>query len=206
MSEYRNVLLTDEDTIKTFSNISDNIDGQYISPSIYMAQRQDLEETCGTELVRKLQTLIGTGEINLIENEDYKELLDEYISDYLTYATIVKLIPILSFKINNMGGMRTEDEKAYGLSYDEVWGLKSYYSHQADYFKYRLQRFLIANYAKFPELVTYKSIADLQTNLYSAAGCDVWLGGCRGSKTNYNKPTLKDKYDFPSSDNTKNNK
>ena len=171
-----------------------------------MAQRQDLEETCGTELVRKLQTLIGTGEINLIENEDYKELLDEYITDYLTYATIVKLIPILSFKINNMGGMRTEDEKAYGLSYDEVWGLKSYYSHQADYFKYRLQRFLIANYAKFPELVTYKSIADLQVNLYSSASVPIWLGGCRGGKTNYTKPSLKEIYNFPSSDNNKKKK
>lgn len=202
MNEYRNVLLCSEDEIKTFGNISDNVDGKYISPAIYTAQRQDLEETCGTELVKKIQYLIGTGEIELVENSHYKWLLDEYITDYMIYASITELIPILSFKINNMGANRTEDEKVYSLSYNEVFALQDHYKHQADYFKYRLQRFLIANYADYPELVTYKSIEDLQSNLYSAAGCSLWLGGARTPK-NAQKPSLKDIYNFPSNSNKK---
>ena len=200
--EYRNVLLCNEDSIKTFSNISDNVDGKYISPAIYTAQRQDLEETIGTVLVRKLQYLVGNNEIDDLENCKYKELLDDYITDFMIYATIGKLIPIISFKLSNMGSIRTEDEKVYGLSYSEVFNLSDYYKHQADYFKYRLQRFLIANYSDYPELVTYKSIADLQVNLYSAASVPLWLGGERCPK-NYKKPSLKSIYNFPSSSNIK---
>lgn len=203
--EYRNVLLCNEDSIKTFSNISDNVDGKYISPAIYTAQRQDLEETIGTVLVRKLQYLVGNNEIDDLENCKYKELLDDYITDFMIYATIGKLIPIISFKLSNMGSIRTEDEKVYGLSYSEVFNLSDYYKHQADYFKYRLQRFLIANYSDYPELVTYKSIADLQTNLYSAASVPLWLGGCRNPK-NTQKPSLKEIYNFPSSGNNKKKK
>lgn len=205
MNEYRNVLLCDEDSIKTFSNISDNVDGKYISPAIYTAQRQDLEETIGSLLVKKLQELIANGSLEDEENKHYRILLDDYITDFMIYASIVKLIPILSFKISNMGANRTEDDKVYNLSYDEIFGLKDYYSNQADYFKYRLQRYLIANYQYFPELVTYKSIADLQTNLYSAAGCDVWLGGARNPR-NAQKPSLKDIYNFPSSNDKKGGK
>lgn len=203
--EYRNVLLCNEDSIKTFSNISDNVDGKYISPAIYTAQRQDLEETIGTVLVRKLQYLVGNNEIDDLENCKYKELLDDYITDFMIYATIGKLIPIISFKLSNMGSIRTEDEKVYGLSYSEVFNLSDYYRHQADYFKYRLQRFLIANYSDYPELVTYKSIADLQSNLYSSASVPIWLGGSRCPK-NYKKPSLQSIYNFPSSGNNKKKK
>lgn len=202
MNNFKNVLLCNEEDIKMYSNISDNVDGKYISPSIYTAQRQDLEETIGSELVKKLQYLVGIGDIDKIENEKYKILLDDYISDFMIYASIVKLIPILSFKINNMGTTRNEDDKNYNLSYNETFNLKDYYQKQADYFKYRLQRFLIANYSDYKELYRYKSIEDLQSNLYSAASVPIWLGGAQNPK--YAKePTLKDIYNFPSSDDDK---
>lgn len=200
MNKYRDILLCSEDTIKTYTNINDNTSGEYILPSIYMAQRAELEETVGSSLVKKIQELIGTNQIDNIANKRYKELLDDYITDYLAYASIVRLIPIVSIKIGNAGAVRTEDEKVTGLAYSEVFNLKDYYQNQADYLKYRLQRYLIANYQYFPELVTWKSIEDLQTNLYSAANVPIWLGGSRGKgglepvdRGQY----LRAKYNFP---------
>lgn len=199
---YNNVLLVSEDYIKTFTNISDNVSGDYILPAIYFAQRQGLEECIGTELTRKLQYLVGSGEIDLEKYEPYKRLLDDYIQDFLAFLALSEIIINTSFKINNLGSNRTDDEKAYNLSYDETFKLKDYYRNKADYLMYRLQRFLIANYNKYPELVTYKSIADLQTNLYSAASVPIFLGGARNPK--YTKePSLKDIYNFPSSDDKK---
>lgn len=202
MNRYRDILLCSEDTIKTYTNINDNTSGEYISPAIYMAQRAELEETVGSMLVKKLQELIGTCTLENEENKHYRELLDDYITDYLAYASIVRLIPIISFKLGNAGAVRTEDEKVYGLSYTEVFGLKDHYQQQADYLKYRLQRYLIANYQDYPELVTWKSLEDLQCNLYSAANVPIWLGGERCPK-NYTKPSLKSLYNFPSSTNKK---
>lgn len=200
--EYRNVLLCNEDYIKTFTNISDNISGDYILPAIYFAQRQNLEECLGTALVRKLQELVGNEEIENFENEHYKILLDDYIQDYLAFQAVSEIVVNTSFKINNLGANRTDDEKAYGLSFSEVYKLRDYYKGKADYLMYRMQRFLIANYADYPELVEYKTIADLQTNLYSAADVPIFLGGARNPK-HAHKPSLKELYNFPSSDNKK---
>lgn len=176
---YRDVLLISEDTIKTYTNISDNVAGDYLLPAISVAQRSALESILGTSLVRKIQTLIVDGQISYSENAAYKDLLDEYITDFLCYASVVELIPIVSFKINNVGAARTEEEKATAVSFNEVFKLKDYYADKAEYFALRMQRYIIANYSKYPELSDYKSIEDIRANLYSAAGCSIWLGGAR---------------------------
>ena len=177
--KYKDILLCGEDDIKTYSNLNDNTDGKYIAPAIFMAQKNDLEGILGTQLVRKIQELVGSNRIEDIENEYYKELLDEYIVDYLTYASIVRLIPIVSFKIGNSGVVRTDEEKVVGMSYNETFSLKDYYQNQADYLMFRMQKYLIANYSKFPELGKCKTIEDIRANLYSAANVSIFLGGCR---------------------------
>lgn len=176
---YRDILLCSEDVIKTYTNISDNVSGDYLLPAINVAQRSDLEEIIGSQLVRKLQELVAENTITYDENKQYRELLDEYITDFLCYASIKELIPIVSFKINNVGAHITEEEKAMSVSFNEVFKLKDFYEDKAEYFALRLQKYLIANYNKFPELSNYKSMADFRANLNSAAGCNIWLGGPR---------------------------
>lgn len=179
---YTDILLTSEDIIKTYTNLNDNTSGEYIQPAMYMAQKNDLEGVLGTPLVRKLQELVATDMIEEAEYEKYKELLDDYITDFLAYATIVRIIPIVSFKIGNAGVIRTDEEKVVGMAFDEVFSLSDYYQNQADYLMYRMQKFLIANYNKYPELSKYKSVADIQANLYSAANVGIFLGGIRNKK------------------------
>lgn len=179
---YTDILLISEDTVKSYTNISENIDGKYLLPAISVAQRSRLEGILGTSLVRKMQTLIEDGSISYGENNHYKELLDEYITDYLSFATIVELIPIVSFKIRNVGTVVTEEEKVNTVSFNEVFKLKDYYEDKADYFALRMQKYLSENYNSFPELSTYKSLEDLKPNLYSAANCSIFLGGKRNKK------------------------
>lgn len=182
--EYRDILLTSEDAIKTYSNISDNISGDYLLPAIHIAQRTDLEGIIGTALVSKLQTLIAEDTINYGENSHYKVLLDEYISDFLCYAAIKELIPMVSFKVNNVGAARTEEEKTSTVSFNEVFKLKDYYQDKADYFAMRMQRYLVANYNKFPEL-NDSTLENIKANIKSAASCSIFLGGPRGRKIKY---------------------
>jgi hypothetical protein len=144
-----------------------------------MAQRNELEGCLGTQLVRKIQELVGTNQIEELEYEAYKDLLDDYITDYLAYATIVRIIPIVSFKIGNAGVIRTDEEKVVNMAYGEVFNLADYYKNQADYLKFRMQKYLIANYSKYPELSKHKTIEDIKANLYSAANVPIWLGGAR---------------------------
>lgn len=179
MNPYKDVLLCAEDTIKTYTNLNDNTAGKYILPAIYMSQHQNLESILGTLLVEKLQELVATNHINDNENEHYKVLLDDYVIDFLAYSSIVKLIPIISFKIGNAGVVRTEDEKVIGMSYTEVFGLADYYQHQADYLQYRIQKYLLQNYSKYKELKQYTTIDKIKSNILTSANCSIWLGGAR---------------------------
>lgn len=195
MNNYNNILLVSEDYIKSNSPISNNLDDKYLLPSIAYMQRSNLEETIGSQLLRKLQELVGENTIDDEKNEHYKILLDDYIQDYLMYLAIADVVVSTSFKINNFGVNRTEDEKVYSASYSEVMQMKNYLLEKSNYCRYRLQRYLIANYANFKELWTWKTIADLRTNLYSANGCNVVLGGARGKSIGV--PLANVSYNYP---------
>ena len=189
------VLLISEDYIKSITNISDNLANDYLLPSIKLAQDIDLESTIGTQLLEKIQELIYNNDISNQENEMYKLLLDNYVQPYLAYATIKHLTPTVAYKLANQGVVRTDDEKSYNITSNEVDKVIDYYSHLSNTYKKRLQLFLIANYNEFPELLNWKSLADIRANLYSAAGCNVNLGGPRGSSI-FN-PSYLMGYDFP---------
>lgn len=179
--DYRDILLCSEDVIKTYSHINDNIAGDYLLPAINIAQRSGLEGIIGTALVNKIQCLIGEVEIDFADNKYYKELLDEYITDYLVYESIKELIPIVSFKINNVGAARTDEEKTSLVSFSEVFKLKDYYEDKADYFAMRMQRYLAANYNQFPEL-NDSTLSNIKANITSAASCSIFLGGARSKR------------------------
>lgn len=190
------VLLISESYIKSVTNISDNIAGDYLLPSIKLAQDIDLESTIGTQLLKKLQKLVFDNDISNEENSNYKLLLDKYIQPYLAYCTIKHIVPTVAYKLVNQGIVRTDDEKSYNITADEVDRVQNHYKHIADVYKKRLQLFLTSNYNNFPELLNWKSIADIKSNLYSAAGCNVNLGGPRG-RSIFN-PSILMGYDFPS--------
>lgn len=179
--DYKDILLCSEDTIKTFTNISDNLCGDYLAPAIYIAQKSNLEGILGTALVRELQRLIAENEINDNAKKHYKELLDDYVTDYLCYAAICEVIPIVSFKIGNTGAARTDEEKTTSMTFNEVFKLKDWYEDKMNYFGYRMQRYLIDNYNEFAEL-NDSTISNIKHNLHSAADCSIWLGGEKGKR------------------------
>ena len=79
-----NILLISEETLKEMSLIGDNVESQFILPAIELAQEQGLQTIIGTKLLRKLQTLVDDGSITGSTNSNYKELLDDYITIYLS--------------------------------------------------------------------------------------------------------------------------
>lgn len=172
----KNVLLTNDSLIKSTTNIFDNVNGNYLLPSIKLSQDIDLEEVIGTELLRKLQSDVSDNRFE----EKYKTLLDEYVVPYLNYATIVRLIPTVAFKITNAGVTKTDDEKMTNLTVNEIDKVEAEYRHIADVYKNRLQRYLIANHSDYPELNKNNTIDKIKQNLYSSASCGIVLGGCRG--------------------------
>lgn len=168
------ILLTSESFVRSVTNVSDNLAGKYILPSIREAQEQGLKGILGDCLLSKVKQLISS---NALDGK-YKELVD-HCQYYLAYAAIVEVTNKVSFKIGNFGVAKTQDENLQVASYDEIVKMQYYYQTKVDAYCLELQTWLLDNKDSFPEL-NECHCRKLSSNLYSAASCGIFLGGGRG--------------------------
>lgn len=170
------ILLTSEAFVKSVTNVSDNLAGKYILPSIREAQEQGLKSILGDCLLSKVKHLFNTDSLVGI----YKELVD-HCQYYLAYAAIVEVTNKVSFKIGNFGVAKSTDENLQVVSYDEIVKMQYYYQTKVDAYCLELQQWLLQNRESIPEL-TECQCRRLSSNLHSAASCGIFLGGSRGKK------------------------
>ena len=170
------ILLTSEAFVKSVTNVSDNLAGKYILPSIREAQEQGLKSILGDCLLSKVKHLFNTDSLQGI----YKELVD-HCQYYLAYAAIVEVTNKVSFKIGNFGIAKSTDENLQVASYDEIVKMQYYYQTKVDAYCLELQQWLLQNRESIPEL-TECQCRRLSSNLHSAASCGIFLGGARGKR------------------------
>ena len=168
------ILLTSEAFVKSVTNVSDNLAGKYILPSIREAQEQGLKSILGDCLLSKVKHLFNIDSLDGI----YKELVD-HCQYYLAYAAIVEVTNKVSFKIGNFGVAKSTDENLQVASYDEIVKMQYYYQTKVDAYCVELQQWLLQNRESIPEL-TDCHCRKLSSNLHSAASCGIFLGGGRG--------------------------
>lgn len=178
MAEY---LLTSETFVKSVSNISDNVAGKFILPSIREAQEIRLKSILGSCLLSVLKTMGANGELDDPGNEAYKALVDQ-CQYFLAYSAVVELANKVSYKIGNFGVAKSSDENLTVATQDEIAKQEYYYQSKADFHALELQQWLLDNRASFPELDECQC-GKIRSNLYSAATCGLWLGGPRGRMT-----------------------
>ena len=190
--ENREILLTSSAFVKAVSNISDNIAGKYIMPSIREAQEIKLKGILGHNLLEKCKTLVKYNEFkasfnldfnNDFEwsfggNENYRKLIDE-CQYFLAYSAIVEIIYKVSFKVANMGLVKSQDQGMQPPTKAEIDNQRAYYQGKADACALDLQAYLYENRTLFPEL-TNNDCHRIQSNLYSAATSGLFLGGASG--------------------------
>ena len=169
-----NILLISEDTLKTYSHLNDNVFGKSLTPAIITAQDIYLQKFLGSCLYKKVLELVKSGEIRNENYAMYKELLDNYIANFLIYQTLANLIPEISTKITNMGLVTSSDEHVQNVTQGERDLVMGQYQKYADAYCKMMQDFLKENRDSFPELNCCGS-----TTLDSSAETGLWLGGTR---------------------------
>ena len=172
-----NILLISEDTLKTHSSLNKNVWGDNLSSVIKATQDVDLQRILGSCLYKKILELVNDGGIRNAKYSIYKTLLDEYITDYLIYQTLVNLIPEISTKITNMGLVISNDEHVQNVTQGERDLVMGQYQKYADAYCKMMQDFLKENRDSFPELNCCGA-----PTLDSAASTSLFLGGSRGRK------------------------
>lgn len=174
----RNVLLTNAAFVKSFTNISNNVNDKYLLPAIREAQEFGLKNIIGEKLLDKIKELILTKELQTEENIHYKDLLDK-AQYYLAYQALSNIVVMLSYKVDNTGVYTTSDEHMDSVSMKEVYNQSEHYQRKAEYYTLELQNFILNNRLKFPE-VDACACNTIAANLFSADAGGLVLGGPRG--------------------------
>lgn len=153
-----NVYLISESVLKKRSLITDPTLSVYIKPAIECAQKIGLRGIIGDCLLEKLQYLVitkneeGTG---ILINEDeyvhYKDLLNNYITDYLCYATMSEAVIPYRDKMRNAGIVNTVDTNYQQPAFSEVQYVKRFWNDKCEYFGTRLREYIVKNISWFPE-------------------------------------------------------
>lgn len=170
-----NIMLVSPEFIRNTTNISSNMQDKFIMSAIREACDIDFQEIVGEDLYNKLKLLIAEDKIKLPGFKKYKDILD-IAKYYLAYSVVTRLVVISTIKLDNIGANTTADEKVEPLQLKDVFTTENYYHNKADYYKKKLQNFLIKNNDKYDELKN----SNTNINLYSACNCNIWLGGNRG--------------------------
>ena len=172
------VLLVSETFVKEVCSISENVAGQYIRPSIREAQDINLRNILGDLLLGKVKGLVASGEIEQEANIWYKTLADRE-RDFLANTACVGIAQRVAFKIANAGVVKTPDEKVEVADQPDMAKVQFFYQSKADSLAFDLERWLLENHTRFPELLEYQ-LRKIHSHLFTAASCGIWLGGPRG--------------------------
>ena len=185
MNNFRNTLLISVKELKSNGTLfSNNVDDGYLNSTIITCQEVYLEQVTGTALYHKLQMLVYnqiTGQedgIYATGNEDYRELLEEMVKPYLKARATVDILYPVSYKIRNMGVMKSSDTNLQNADMSDIKYLeKQYLTYVAEY-EQRLSKYLCANKEKFEELAAdvpaYFDSPSLGKDYANESG--LWLG------------------------------
>lgn len=158
-NEYRNTLLISAKELKNANTLfSTNIDDSYLSSTIVTVQEVYLEGITGTALYHRLQELVynqisgNEDGIFSVGNEDYADLLQEYIKPYLKARATVDILYPISYKIRNAGLVRSSDTNIQPVDMSDIKYLEKQYNTYTSNYEQRLSEYLCDNKDKFEEL------------------------------------------------------
>lgn len=158
MNEVKKIMLIGPAAVKAVSYVNFNVDEGTMGTSIREGQEIHLQSIIGSNLLYRLQELVLNkmrGEADNIDasgNTAYKEILDDYIIPYLANKIQALLCVPVSFKLRNMGVVRTNDTNINGPSLKEVMAVQTRYNTMAARYATYLSKYMCAHKNEFPEL------------------------------------------------------
>lgn len=174
-----NILLISVAMLKERTTVHGNMDEKLVYPDIKYAQDAFIKPILGTALYDKLQALVKASEIGLSGNEDYKNLLDEYLVDTLVYYTLASLPMSSSFQFWNKGVIRKHGQDTELPSMSDLVDIANNYKSRAEYYANRMKLFLLdqtSRLQKYPEYTQPGNTIDTITPQQRQFTMPIYLG------------------------------
>ena len=144
--------LIDTDSVKASSLVNYNVEDEAVGYAIREAQDVYLREILGDALLGRCVELASSGTIDEEGYEQYQELVDRYIYQYLVAKAQEGMLVPISFKIRNIGVSQDSDTNVTSQQLQTVIDLQNYWATISIDRGNRLKCFLRENKAAFPEL------------------------------------------------------
>lgn len=190
--EYMNTLLISPSELKSESLINSNTDDKPLSNIVTTIQEIYLVKITGTALMRKLQELVYNEVKGLPDsitqegNEQYFELLSNYVKPFIKYHALKSFVVENSFKFRNAGVVRVSDTNMNYSSVDDIKFLQQHFNTYIAEYEDRLSKYLCSNKSNFPEIQaeipSYMDSPSVGKDYSNTGG--LWLGSKNNSKCN----------------------
>jgi len=174
MSLQAEILFVNPDYIKRITNINGSIEDAYLIPSIILSQDKYIQLYLGTDLLEKLKSDISGAGLS----GDYATLMNDYVRKSTLWWTMVELIPSLYVKMDNGSLVLRVSEDTQTISPDDLHREVERARQNAQFYTYRMYKYLCNNSSLFPEYSTNTG-ADMlaQPADYFQSGMSISSGG-----------------------------
>jgi len=141
--------LISEAKIRSFTSLNDAVDSALIKNCIRTAQDVWLQNIIGTVLYQKLLSDVDAGTLT----GNYKGLVDNYIQDFLLYATYYETLEEIYLRPRNNGLLRPNGGENSDPVERDVYDMKRQsLRNKMDYYSQRLTEYILEEDSLFPEL------------------------------------------------------
>lgn len=145
--------LISEAVVREYTGVDNNLDTALIKNGIREAQDIELQRIIGTLLYDKIISLVSGGTITDSENSNYKTLLDDYIQNFLIYASYFYILDDIYIRSRNNGLIQpTGGDNSEGIDRSLYNMKRSSTKNKMEFYAQKLRDYIIEEEALFPEL------------------------------------------------------
>ena len=159
----QNTILLSEARLKAFTDLNDYVDPELLKSAVREAQIIYLTRVLGTRLYNKIMTDVDNNTLT----QKYKDLIDNYILDYLLYATYFVALEYIWLRPRNNGLLQPNggdnansvDMVIYDKKRTSVESKMEYFGERlVDHLTFNTQ-----NYPEYTQAVNDEIPADMRT-------------------------------------------
>lgn len=144
------LFITTED-LRRKSIVGGVVDADKFVQFIEVSQDIHIQNYLGTKLYEKIQDLIIEQTIDEVENVNYKELLNEYITPMLIWFAQSDYYMFASYQVSNGGVFKHRSESSDSVSMQEVKYLVENSRNKAEFYTRRFVDYMTFHSSDFPE-------------------------------------------------------
>jgi len=145
--------LISEAVVREYTGVDNNLDTALIKNGIREAQDIESQRIIGTLLYDKIISLVSGGTITDSENSNYKTLLDDYIQNFLIYASYFYILDDIYIRSRNNGLIQpTGGDNSEGVDRSLYNMKRSSTKNKMEFYAQKLRDYIIEEEALFPEL------------------------------------------------------